>query len=406
MSLDIDALRAQFPILATKVNGKTLTYLDNAATTQKPQVVIDAIVDFYTQCNANVHRGAHSLSDESTRRFENARNTVQTFINANQREEVIWTSGTTEAINIVANGLAQKLNTGDEVLITEMEHHANLVTWQQACLRAGATLQVAQINEAGELDVADFTAKLNTNTRLVAFPHASNALGTLNPINELTSLVKTQTDALVLIDGAQGIAHCSVDVRAIGCDFYVFSGHKLFAPTGVGVLWGRYCVLENWPVWQTGGEMIRTVDYQSSTWGVLPHRLEAGTPNIAAAIGLGAAIEWFTQQDLNALHEHETNLLNYAMEKAKEFDGIQLIGTAKNKVGVMSFLVEGTHPGDLGFILDQQGVAIRTGDHCAQPLMKRLGLGGTARASFSIYNTFEEIDTLFVALNKAKTMLA
>jgi len=406
MSLDIDALRAQFPILATKVNGKTLTYLDNAATTQKPQVVIDALVDFYTQCNANVHRGAHALSDEATRRFENARSIIQTFVNANQREEIIWTSGTTEAINIVANGLAQKLVAGDEVVITEMEHHANLVTWQQACLQAGATLKVAQINELGELDIADFTEKLSNNTRLVAFPHASNALGTLNPINELTRIVKNKTDALVLIDGAQGIAHCKVDVQAIGCDFYVFSGHKLFAPTGVGVLWGRYNVLENWPVWQTGGEMIRTVDYQASTWGVLPHRLEAGTPNIAGAVGMGAAVEWFMQQDFDALRQHEADLLNYAMTKAKEFPGIQLIGTAKEKVGVMSFLVEGTHPGDLGFILDQQGVAIRTGDHCAQPLMKRLGLGGTARASFSIYNTIEEIDTLFVALNKAKSMLA
>jgi len=376
MSLDIDALRAQFPILTKKVNGKTLTYLDNAATTQKPQVVIDALVDFYTQCNSNVHRGAHALS------------------------------GTTEAINIIANGLAQKLNAGDEVVITEMEHHANLVTWQQACLKAGATLQVAQINELGELDIADFTAKLNSNTRLVAFPHASNALGTLNPISELTSLVKNKSDALVLIDGAQGIAHCPVDVQAIGCDFYVFSGHKLFAPTGVGVLWGRFNVLENWPVWQTGGEMIRTVDYQESTWGVLPHRLEAGTPNIAGAIGMGAAVEWFMQQDFDALRQHEANLLNYAINKAKDFPGIELIGTAKDKVGVMSFLVEGTHPGDLGFILDQQGVAIRTGDHCAQPLMKRLGLGGTARASFSIYNTIEEIDTLFVALTKAKNMLA
>lgn len=406
MSLDIDALRAQFPILATKVNGKPLTYLDNGATTQKPQAVIDALVEFYTQCNSNVHRGAHSLSDEATRRFEQARSSIQTFINANQREEVIWTSGTTEAINIVANGLAQQLNSGDEVVITEMEHHANLVTWQQACIRAGATLKVAQINEIGELDVADFTAKLSDKTRLVAFPHASNALGTLNPINDLTHIVKSNTDALVLIDGAQGVAHCKVDVQDIGCDFYVFSGHKLFAPTGVGVLWGRYSVLENWPVWQTGGEMIRTVDYQESTWGVLPHRLEAGTPNIAGAIGMGAAVEWFMQQDFEALRQHETALLNYAMEKAKDFDGIQLVGTAKNKVGVMSFLVEGTHPGDLGFILDQQGVAIRTGDHCAQPLMKRLGLGGTARASFSIYNTFEEIDTLFAALNKAKTMLA
>ena len=405
MSFDVQTLRAQFPILGTQVNGKPLIYLDNAATTQKPQVMIDALVAFYTQCNANVHRGAHALSDEATRRFENARNSVLTLINATQREEVIWTKGTTEALNLVANGLSKKLEKNDEVVVTEMEHHANLVTWQQACEASGALLKVARINDKGELDIDDFQSMLTERTRFVAFPHASNALGTLNPITAMTAMVKSRCDALVLVDGAQGIAHCDVDVQAIGCDFYAFSGHKLFGPTGIGVLWGRYDVLETWPVWQTGGEMISTVDYQQSTWGELPYRLEAGTPNIAGAIGLGAAVDWFMQQDRIALRQHEDELLKYAMELGNELSGMTLIGTAREKVGVMSFLVDGTHPGDLGFILDQQGVAIRTGDHCAQPLMKRLGVGGTARVSLSIYNTVEEVDALFVALKKAQQML-
>ncbi|ASJ75792.1 aminotransferase class V-fold PLP-dependent enzyme [Granulosicoccus antarcticus] len=405
MSFDVQTLRAQFPILSTQVNGKPLIYLDNAATTQKPQVMIDALVGFYTQCNANVHRGAHALSDEATRRFENARNSVLTFMNATRREEVIWTKGTTEALNLVANGLSKKLEKNDEIVVTEMEHHANLVTWQQACEASGALLKVARISDSGELDMEHFESLLSERTRFVAFPHASNALGTLNPITAMTAMVKSRGDALVLVDGAQGIAHCEVDVQAIGCDFYAFSGHKLFGPTGIGVLWGRYDVLETWPVWQTGGEMISTVDYQHATWGELPYRLEAGTPNIAGAIGLGAAVEWFTKQDFAALRQHESEVLKYAMELGSEFPGMTLVGTAREKVGVMSFLVDGTHPGDLGFILDQQGVAIRTGDHCAQPLMKRLGVGGTARVSLSIYNTVEDIDALFVALKKAQQML-
>lgn len=405
MSLNIEALRAQFPVLKRQVDGKPLVYLDNAATTQKPQAVIDALTSFYTECNANVHRGAHALSDESTRRYENARDSVKTFINAARREEVIWTAGTTESINLVANGLAQRMDKDDEVVVTEFEHHANLVTWQQACKKAGAILKIAPITDEGELDIEAFKAQLSERTRLVAFPHVSNALGTVNPIEELTRIAKS-TGAWVLVDGAQGIVHGDVDVQAIGCDFYAFSGHKLFGPTGIGVLWGRYDVLNAWPVWMVGGEMISDVDYQSATWGALPNKLEAGTPNIAGAIGLGAAVEWLMQQDMAALQAHEMQLLASAMEQGAALDGMRLIGTAKNKIGVMSFLLDGAHPGDIGFILDRQGVAIRTGDNCAQPLMKRLGINGTARASFSIYNTQEEVDELFKALRKAQMMLA
>lgn len=405
MSFDVAALRAQFPILSKTLGDKPLVYLDNAATTQKPQAVIDALMDFYTGTNANVHRGAHHLSDEATRRYENARDTVTKFINASSKEEVIWTSGTTESINIVANGLAQQLNTGDEVVATELEHHANLVTWQQACLKAGAVLKIVPVFDNGELDIDAFDRALGENTKLVAFPHVSNALGTVNPIKLLTEKAKA-VGALVLVDGAQGIAHGGVDVQAIGCDFYVFSGHKLFGPTGIGVLWGRKSVLETWPVWQVGGEMIKDVSYQEATWGQLPNRLEAGTPNIAGAIGMGAAVEWFMAQDIPALQAHEKALLDYATEKANAFDGLTIIGTAPEKVGVLSFLLDGAHPADVGFILDKQGVAIRTGDSCAQPLMKRFGIPGTARASFSIYNTFEEVDSLFAALKKAKMMLA
>ncbi|GAA0367593.1 cysteine desulfurase [Bowmanella denitrificans] len=405
MSLDLNGLRAQFPILSRQVDGKPLVYLDNAATTQKPQAVIDALVNFYTQCNANVHRGAHALSDEATRRYEQARDVVADFIRAGSRQEVIWTSGTTEAINIVANGMAQRLQPGDEVLVTEMEHHANLVTWQQACLRSGAQLKVAPILDSGELDVDAFNALLSPQTRFVALPHVSNALGTVNPIQSLAASAKA-VGALVLIDGAQGIAHGQVDVQAIGCDFYAFSGHKLFGPTGIGVLWGRQTILEDWPVWQTGGEMIAKVSYECATWGTLPNRLEAGTPNIAGAIGMAAAISWFMSLDVAAVQAHEKALLASATEQAQAFEGLKIIGTAKDKIGVLSFVLDGSHPADVGFILDRQGVAIRTGDHCAQPLMRRLNVPGTARASFSIYNSLDEVDVLFKALKKAQSMLA
>lgn len=402
---DVQVVRAQFPILSREIDGNPLVYLDNAATTQKPQCVIDALVDYYSTCNSNVHRGAHRLADEATQRYEAARDCIAENLNAQSRNEVIWTSGTTESINVVANGLAQLLVEGDEVVVTEMEHHANLVTWQQACKRSGAKLKVAPINDEGELIVSSFESLLSSSTKLVAFPHVSNALGTINPVKELTALAK-QHDAWVLVDGAQGIAHGLVDVQDLGCDFYVFSGHKLFGPTGIGVLWGRESLLQDWPVWQTGGEMISEVSYQDAKWNVLPYRMEAGTPNIAGAIGMGEAMRWFADLDMAGVAAHEASLLASATEQAEAFDGLSIVGRAKNKTGVLSFVMDEGHPADIGFLLDRQGVAIRTGHHCAEPLMNRLSVPGTARASFSIYNTLDEVDILFAALRKAKMMLA
>ncbi|MCZ2723119.1 cysteine desulfurase [Marinomonas sp. 15G1-11] len=405
MSFDVLAVRKEFPILTRTVNGKPLVYLDNAATTHKPQCVIDALVDYYSTCNSNVHRGAHKLADEATRRFEGARDIIAQFINAPSRNSVIWTSGTTESINIVANGLSQLLQTGDEVVVTSMEHHANLVTWQQACAKNGAKLKIVPVNDLGELDVVEYTKLVSPKTKLVAFPHVSNALGTVNPIVELTQIAK-EVDALVLIDGAQGIAHGDVDVQEIGCDFYVFSGHKVYAPMGVGILWGKEPVLAEWPVWQTGGEMISTVSFTDATWNTLPFRLEAGTPNVGDAIAFGEAIRWFSSFDLASLQKHEKALIDYATKRAKEFEGLTIIGDASNKVGVLSFVLDAGHPADVGFLLDKQGIAIRTGDHCAQPLMNRFSVPGTARASFAIYNTLDEIDVFFDALCKVKAMLA
>lgn len=405
MSFDVVAIRDQFPILKREIDGKPLVYLDNAATTQKPQCVIDALVDYYTTCNSNVHRGAHRLADEATRRFEAARDIVKEFINAPKREEVIWTTGTTEGINIVANGLRSLLSPGDEVIATGMDHHANLVTWQQACKASGATLRTVPVTDEGELDQDAYHAMLSDKTKFVAFPHVSNALGTINPIKEMTAKAK-QFGAWVLVDGAQGAAHGWADVQDIGCDFYVFSGHKLYGPMGIGVLWGRESVLENWPVWRTGGEMISTVTLEGATWNVLPYRFEAGTPNVGDAIAMAEAIRWFSALDQEAVAAHEKALLDHATELAEAFEGLTIIGTAKNKVGVLSFVMDHGHPADIGFLLDRQGIAVRTGDHCAQPLMARFNVPGTARASFAIYNTLEEVDTLFAALKKVRTMLA
>ncbi|MGI1678593.1 MAG: SufS family cysteine desulfurase [Cellvibrionaceae bacterium] len=405
MAFDVASIRKQFPILSQEIDGKPLVYLDNAATTQKPQCMIDAIVEYYSTINSNVHRGAHHLADEATRRFENARNITAGFLNANNSTEIVWTKGTTEAINIVAHGLGQLLSVGDEILVTEMEHHANLVTWQQAALASGATLKVAPILEDGSLDIQAFDNLLSKNTQFVAFPHVSNALGTVNPIDDLCKKSKA-VGAKVLIDGAQGIAHFKVDVQAIGCDFYAFSAHKLYGPTGMGVLWGRESILSEWPVWQTGGEMISEVTYQKATWNVLPYRFEAGTPNIAGAIAMGEAIRWFSELDLKAVQQHEDSLLKSATEQALDFDDLKIIGSAVNKIGVLSFIMSEGHPADIGFLLDRQGIAIRTGHHCAEPLMNRLNIPGTARASFALYNTLDEVDRLFNGLRKAKSMLS
>lgn len=406
MSFDVEAVRQQFPILARTVNDKPLVYLDNAATTQKPLAVINAITDYYTGCNSNVHRGAHALADEATRLYEGARDTVASFVNAVSRNEIIFTAGTTEGINIIANGMAQKLRAGDEVIVTQLEHHANLIPWQQACERSGATLRVAPIDEFGDVDLPAFEAMLNANTKMVSFAHISNALGTVNPVATMIAMVRAASDqALVMLDGAQGIAHGDVDVQALGCDFYAFSGHKVFAPTGVGALWGKESLLAEWPVWQTGGEMISTVTYDHAEWNTLPYRLEAGTPNIAGVIGLGAAFSWLSTLDLAGMRAHEQSLIDEAVARADQFDGLRLLGRAKQKISVLSFVLDGGHPADVGFLLDRQGVAIRTGHHCAEPLMNLLGVPGTARASFSIYNSMSDVDALFDALAKVRTML-
>ena len=401
----VEQIRAQFPILQSSESQlPELVYLDNAATTQKPQVVIDVLIDYYTGYNSNVHRGAHRLADQATNAFESARNTIATFINAPQREEVIWTRGTTESINIVANGIVKWLKPGDEILVSELEHHANLIPWQQACQKSGATLKIAPINEFGEIDIEKYQALLGPQTVMVAFSHVSNALGTVNPIKKLTSMAKS-VGAWVLVDGAQGIAHQPVDVQDIGCDFYAFSGHKMFGPTGIGVLWGKASLLLDWPVWQTGGEMISHVTYQTAEWNTLPYKFEAGTPNIAGAIGVAAAAKWLMDIDYETRHQYEAELLEYATTQILTIPGIQVIGQAKQKAGVLSFTLDQVHPSDIGFMLDQQGVAIRSGHHCAEPLMDRLGLSGTARASFSLYNTREDVDRFIDALSKAKEML-
>lgn len=402
--MDIQALRAQFPILDQQVNGKPLVYLDNGATTQKPEAVLNVLEQYYRTVNSNVHRGAHHLSDLATGQFEGARETLARFLNAS-REEILWTKGTTESINIVAQCIGrERLQPGDEVLISTSEHHANIVPWQQACLATGATLKVIPLREDCSLDLDAFGTLLTERTKILAIGHASNALGTLNPVQQMVARAR-EMGAITLIDGAQAVAHFPVDVQELDVDFYAFSGHKLFGPTGIGVLYGRRELLEAMPPYQTGGEMIETVSFEKSTWNQLPYKFEAGTPNIAGAIGLAAAIDWFNQQDRQALEAHENALLTRATEKAEAFDGLKIIGTAANKVSVLSFLLEGAHPADVGMLLDKQGVAVRTGHHCTMPLMDSLGIPGTVRASFSIYNTLDEVDRLFEALEKVKTFL-
>lgn len=404
MSFDVEKLRAEFPILQQQVHGKPLVYLDNAATTQKPQCVINAVSQYYQITNSNVHRGAHALADQATAEFEGARETVARFINAS-REEIIWTRGTTESLNIVANCYGRsQLQAGDEVIISTLEHHANIVPWQQACLATGAVLKVIPLLADGSLDLAAFNNLLNNKTKIVAVAHVSNSLGTINPVAEIIKAAK-QVGAITVIDGAQAIAHLSVDVKALDCDFYAFSGHKVYAPTGIGVLYGKKALLEAMPPWQTGGEMIETVSFEASTWNRLPYKFEAGTPNIAGAIGLGKALEWLSQQDQAAMHQHEQSLLRYANEKARDFAGLRLIGTAANKLSVFSFLLDGAHPNDVGALLDQQGIAVRTGHHCTMPLMQSLAIPGTVRASFAPYNTLQEVDAFFVGLEKVVSFL-
>ncbi len=402
---DIARLRSEFPLLQRTLDGQPLVYLDNAATTQKPRAVIEAIDSYYREYNANVHRGAHHLAEMATAAMEHARNAVQRFLNARESAEIIFTRGTTESINLVAYSWGRTfLQAGDEIIISSLEHHANLVPWQFVCAATGATLRVIPMNAAGELDIEAYRTLLGPRTKLVACTHVSNALGTVNPVAEIVAAAKA-AGATVLIDGAQAVAHLPVDVQALGCDFYVFSGHKLFAPTGTGVLWGRRELLDAMPPWHYGGEMIETVSFEKSTWNKLPYKFEAGTPHIAGNIGLGVAIDWFMRQDRAALAAHEDMLLRAMTERATAIPGLKAVGTARHKVSVFSFLIDGAHPHDIGTLLDHQGIAVRTGHHCTMPLMQRLGIPGTVRASLSIYNTLEDIERFSAALTKARKML-
>jgi len=403
--LNVEEVRKDFPILHRQVNGKPLVYFDNGATSQKPQVVIDAITNYYTNENSNIHRGIHTLSQEATDAYEKARTTVQQFINAKHNHEIIFTSGTTGSINLVASSFGKKyIQAGDEIIISTMEHHSNIVPWQMLCEEKGAVLKVIPISDKGELLLEEFKKLLSSKTKMVAITHVSNTLGTINPVKEIIKLAKA-VGAFVLIDGAQAVPHTKVDVQALDCDFYAFSGHKMFGPTGVGILYGKESILNELPPYQGGGDMIKTVTFEKTTYNELPHKFEAGTPNIVGGIGLGVAINYMNSIGIDNIEAYEHELLAYATEQIKQIEGVRIIGEAQNKASVLSFLVDGTHPTDIGMIIDKLGIAIRTGHHCTEPLMNRFNIPGTARASFAFYNTKEEIDTFILALERALKML-
>ncbi|MGE0041303.1 MAG: SufS family cysteine desulfurase [Vicinamibacterales bacterium] len=397
--LDVAAVRAEFPILAQDVHGRPLVYLDNAATTQKPRAVLDAIRQYYERDNANVHRGVHALSQRATAGFEGARESLARFLGAAEAREIIFTRNATEAINLVAQAWGRaNLRPGDEVLITAMEHHSNIVPWQMAVEATGARLRVAPIDDSGALLADEFERLLGPRTRLVAVSHLSNALGTVNPLRELTEMAH-RAGALVLADGAQAAYHMPVDVQTLGVDFYVVTGHKLYGPTGIGALYGRADLLEAMPPWQGGGDMISSVTFERSTWNVLPYKFEAGTPDIAGAVGLGAAVAWLSGLGMARVQAHEADLLAYGTAALATVPGLRLIGTAPHKASILSFVLDGVHPHDIGTIVDREGVAIRTGHHCAQPVMDRFGVPATARASLAVYNTRADIDALVRALH-------
>jgi len=400
----MNPIRQDFPILQRQFNGRPLIYLDNAATTQKPQVVIEAIDAYYAEHNANVHRAAHILAEEATTLMEQARTLTQDYINAADRSEVIFTRGTTEGINLVANILSNTIREGDEILISELEHHSNIVPWQLLAQRTGAKLKAIKIHSNGDLDIDDFYAQLSERTRIFSCSHVSNALGTINPIQEMVAAAR-DAGAVTLVDGAQAILHQSVDVQALDCDFYVFSGHKLYAPTGIGILYGKLALLEALPPWHGGGEMIEHVTIASSTYQKPPYKYEAGTPNIAGAVGLGAAITYLNTLPRAELVQQEDQLVEQTLQALKALPNIQLVGEPSKRSAVISFLMEGAHPHDIGTLLDQQGVALRTGHHCTMPLMAALGVPGTVRASFSLYSSQEDADRFIEAVNKAATFL-
>jgi cysteine desulfurase/selenocysteine lyase len=399
-AFNVDAVRKDFPILHREVQGKPLVYLDSAATSQKPQSVIDALVRYYSETNANVHRGVHTLSQEATDEYEGARSKVRKLINAKEDAEIIFTRGTTESINLVARTLGtQLIGEGDEVIISNMEHHSNVVPWQMLCDERGAHLRVVPINDDGELLMDEYEKLIGPRTKLVSIVHLSNALGTINPAKDIVSIAH-QHGIPVLLDGAQSTPHMPVDVRDLDCDFYAFSGHKLYGPTGIGVLYGKRELLESMPPFQGGGDMIKSVTFEKTLYNDLPYKFEAGTPHIAGVIGLGAAIDYVTELGLDRAEAYERELLEYGTEQLQAIEGLRLIGTAQQKGGVLSFLLEGIHPHDIGTVLDTQGIAIRTGHHCTQPLMQRFQIPATARASLAFYNTKAEIDALVEGIHK------
>ncbi|HET6579633.1 MAG TPA: cysteine desulfurase [Gemmatimonadales bacterium] len=404
--LDVEQLRKDFPILSQRVRGKPLVYLDNAATSQKPRSVIDAVGRFYSAENANIHRGVHFLSERATGAYEAVRGRIARFLNASSPGEIVFTRGTTEAINLVAQSWGRStVQPGDEILVTGMEHHSNLVPWQLLASQTGASVRAVPITDSGELDLDAFDRLLTDRTRLLALTYISNALGTINPVRELVARAR-EHGVVTLVDGAQAAPHLPVDVQALGCDFLAFSGHKVFGPTGVGVLYGREALLERMPPWQGGGDMIETVTLEGSTFARPPARFEAGTPMIAAVIGLGAALDYVGSLGFGPIGAREDELLAYATEQVGDLDGLRLVGTARRKAGVLSFVVDGVHPHDVSAVLDDEGIAVRAGHHCAQPVMRRFGVPATVRASFAFYNTREEIDALARGLRRVRTLFA
>jgi cysteine desulfurase/selenocysteine lyase len=401
---DVAAARRHFPILSRMIHGKPLAYLDNGASAQRAQSVIDAVDDYERHHHANIHRGVHTLSQEATAMYEGARDRLQRFINARSRSEVIFVRGTTEAINLVAQSYARPtLRAGDEILITHLEHHANIVPWQMVCEQTGAKLVVAPMDAQGEVHLEAIVSLMNARTKILACAHVSNALGTILPVRRIIAAAKAR-GIITLIDGAQAISHMAVDVQELGCDFYAFSGHKMYGPTGVGVLYGREQLLDRMPPWQGGGEMILQVTFAKTTYNALPNKFEAGTPNISGGIGLGAAVDFLSGLDLNAAHGYEDALLHHATATLNKVQGLRIVGTAPDKASLVSFVVDGVHPHDLGTILDEDGIAVRTGHHCAMPVMDFFKVPATARASFAFYNTFDEIDRLAAGIDRARKM--
>lgn len=400
----LENIREEFPILHQKINGEDLVYLDNAASTQKPKAVINAIKDYYENDHSNVHRGVHTLSVRATEAYENAREKVSQFVNSPNKKQIIFTKGTTESINLIAGSLTNLIEKNDEILITAMEHHSNIVPWQELCKRTGAILKIIPINDNGEILIDKYTEMVTNKTKLVSVVHLSNTLGTINPIEEIIDTAKLN-DAITVIDGAQSAGHLLVDVQELDCDFYLFSGHKVFGPTGIGVLYGKENILNQIDPYQFGGEMILKVTFDETSYNGLPHKFEAGTPNIAGAVGIGASIDFINSLDRELCHQYEMSLHDYALEKLEQFDEIRIIGKSSKKSAIISFVIDGIHPHDIGTIINQKGIAVRTGHHCTMPLMDFYGIPGTVRASFSIYNNHAEVDKLIDAIKLAIKML-